>query len=241
MSGDLPRCFILRKCVKSKILSIFIDESGDFGKFESHSPNYYVAMVFHDQSIDISQNINQLEDHLSRLGYPQHAIHTGPIIRKEQFYKHDLIETRRKLFNALFHFMRKLDIHYICPKINKAECQDDIESYSQKLSKVIYDELKSHYDYFSDFDILINYYDNGQNELSNILRTVFDSLFPNVEWRKVRPVDYKLFQVADLICTMELTNDKALRNAFTKSEMEFFYSPSEFKKNLYKQRVKKKL
>ena len=39
-----------------KTLSIFIDESGDFGKYDFHSPNYYVAMVLHDQSIDISEN-----------------------------------------------------------------------------------------------------------------------------------------------------------------------------------------
>ena len=59
--------------------------------------------------------------------------------------------------------------------------------------------------------------------------------------RKVSPVDYKLFQVADLICTMELTNDKANRNALSKSELEFFHSARDFKKNLYKYIEKKKL
>lgn len=37
-----------------KVLSVFIDESGDFGPYEAHSPYYLVAMVLHNQDIDIS-------------------------------------------------------------------------------------------------------------------------------------------------------------------------------------------
>ena len=31
-----------------KELSIFIDESGDFGSYEPHSPFYIITMVFHE-------------------------------------------------------------------------------------------------------------------------------------------------------------------------------------------------
>ena len=31
--------------MKEKVLSVFIDESGDFGQYNPASPNYYVAMV----------------------------------------------------------------------------------------------------------------------------------------------------------------------------------------------------
>ena len=106
---------------KKKILNIFIDESGDFGPYKAHSPNYYVAMVFHEQALSISESIATLDAHLSNIGYQNHTVHTGPIIRKELIYKNDLMENRKKIFNALFHFARKLPIHYICPKINKAE------------------------------------------------------------------------------------------------------------------------
>ena len=110
-----------------------------------------------------------------------------------------------------------------------------------KLSKTISDELKKHYDYLNSFDLQIVYYDYGQAELTKIILSVFSSHFPNIEIRKVNPTDYKLFQVADLICTMELTNDKAEKNALSKSELEFFHSAHDFKKNLYKQIEKKKL
>ncbi|MGN1165356.1 MAG: hypothetical protein ACI4S2_02875 [Lachnospiraceae bacterium] len=39
--------------MKEKILSVFVDESGDFGQYNPASPNYYVAMVLHNQEVDI--------------------------------------------------------------------------------------------------------------------------------------------------------------------------------------------
>ena len=38
-----------------KELSIFIDESGDFGEYNKISPYYIVTMVFHDQDKDIKK------------------------------------------------------------------------------------------------------------------------------------------------------------------------------------------
>ena len=222
-------------------LSIFIDESGDFGPFKPHSPNYYVAMLFHDQEINISENIKALNFQLENIGYPNHTVHTGPIIRKELAYKNDLMENRKKIFNAMFHFIRKAPIHYICPKINKAECEDSEIAYIAKLSKAIHSELKRNYDYLNSFDLQIVYYDFGQPGLTTVITSIFATLFSNVEFRKVQPAEYRLFQAADLICTMELTKDKADKNQFTKSELEFFHSPRDFKKNLYKQLEKKKL
>lgn len=47
------------------ILSIFVDESGDFGGYSPHSPYYIVTMVFHDQTKDISAQIQKLDsEHL---------------------------------------------------------------------------------------------------------------------------------------------------------------------------------
>ena len=227
--------------MQKKVLSVFIDESGDFGKYDFHSPYYYVAMILHEQNDDISEQIKALDEHISHFNLPYPVFHAGPLIRREQVYKDELMEIRRSLFNSLFHFTRRLPIRYICPKINKSECSDDEMEIISKLSKVISYELRNHYDYFKSFDLIINYYDYGQSELTKIIVSVFNALFSNVEMRKVSPVDYKLFQVADLICTMELTKDKADKNALSNSEIEFFGSARDFKKNIYKQIEKKKL
>ena len=226
--------------MQDKILSVFIDESGDFGAFEPHSPYYLVAMILHNQSIDISSNISNFETHLTNLGYPQHAVHTGPLIRRESVYSNDLIEERKRLFNALFHFARKLNINYSCIKIKKSECKDVIDL-TAKLSKAIAANLRDHKSFWNSFDNVIIYYDNGQIELTKILTSVFNTLYTHVEFRKVRPVDYKLFQVADLICTLELLSEKAEINLLSKSEIEFFGSSRDFKKNYLKHIQKKKL
>ncbi|MBR6581956.1 MAG: hypothetical protein IKK66_11760 [Ruminococcus sp.] len=44
-----------------KELSIFVDESGDFGEYEKHAPYYIVTMVFHDQRVDISEHLHKLD------------------------------------------------------------------------------------------------------------------------------------------------------------------------------------
>lgn len=225
--------------MSEKILSIFIDESGDFGPYETHAPYYLVSMVLHNQNIDISENIKVFDSHLSNLGCQHHAIHTGPLIRRESVYANAFIEDRKRLFNALFNFARKLDFQYSCIKIKKIECPDVI-TMTSKISKALASILLNNGDFWNGFDKLIIYYDNGQIELTKILTSVFNTLYTHVEFRKVKPVDYKLFQIADLICTIELLAEKAETNSFSHSELEFFGNIREFKKN-YLKHIKKKI
>lgn len=100
---EVPRLFLWRIALRE--LSIFIDESGDFGDYCFHSPYYIIAMIFHKQSTDIQRQINHLDNELSYLGLNNLCIHTGPIIRKEEIYKNmDLIE-RRRIFNKMMAFI----------------------------------------------------------------------------------------------------------------------------------------
>lgn len=226
--------------MSERILSVFIDESGDFGAYNHHAPYYLVAMVLHDQDVDILPSIQGMDQRMQNLGYTHHAIHTGPLIRREATYGNDFIENRRHLFNVLYHFSRRLDFKYICVKLRKSECPDEIIM-TAKLSKAIADQLRSNESYFNRFDKIIVYYDNGQIELTKILTSVFNALYTNVEFRKVQPVEYRLFQIADLVCTMELLAEKSESNNFSNSEREFFGAPREFKKEFLKNFRKKQL
>ena len=224
-----------------KVLSVFIDESGDFGEYDFRSPYYMVSMVFHNQQSYILDDIAALDRRVANLGFPPHAIHVGPIVRRESIYeKYDSFEKRLSLLNALYHFTRKIDIRYLCPFVKKSECVDFLHL-NAKLSREISSQLKQRMDYFDSFDRIIVYYDNGQHELTRILTTVFNTLFDHVEFRKVDPADYKLFQVADLICYWEMLNLKAEHNAFSSSETEFFESPRDFRRNRLKLIRKKML
>ena len=74
---------------------------------------------------------------------------------------------------------------------------------------------------------------------SKLLSSVFNALLPNPIFRKVMPSDYKLFQAADFICSMELVRLKLESNQFSKSEMTFFGSQRYLKQN-YLNILKKK-
>lgn len=221
-----------------KELSIFIDESGDFGDYSYHSPYYIITMVFHNQDIDIQNHILHLNTELSFLGLNNLCIHTGPIIRKEEIYKNMTIIERRQIFNKMMAFIRKLDIKYKSFFVEKKHIENSVEAVGN-LSKQISQFLRNHYEDFLKFDEVKIYYDNGQVEVSKILSSVFNALLQNPVFRKVMPANYKLFQVADFICTMTLIKLKIQNNTFSKSEMNFFGNIRDLKRNYIKQLDKK--
>lgn len=216
-----------------KELSVFIDESGDFGEYELHSPYYIVTMVFHDQSTSISSALDYLETELSRLPLHNHCIHTGPIIRKEENYSLMSIPERRRIFNKMVAFIRQVDIRYKCFCVEKKHIDNVIEQ-TGKLSKLISSFIRDHYSEFLNYDVVKIYYDNGQIELNKILSSVFNVMLPVVEFRKVVPSQYKLFQVADLICTMYLLRIKMEKKQLSNSELAFFGNIRDLKKNYLK-------
>ncbi len=75
---------------------------------------------------------------------------------------------------------------------------------------------------FLEFDKIKVYYDNGQVEVNKILSSVFNIMLPEVEFRKGLPSEYRLFQVADLLCTMELLRLKKADKQLSRSEITFF-------------------
>lgn len=78
------------------------------------------------------------------------------------------------------------------------------------------------------------YYDNGQIELSRLLASVFSVLLPQFEVKRVTPSDYRLFQAADMFCSMELIRLKLESSAIIPSELEFFGNLRDLKKNYLK-------
>ena len=86
------------------------------------------------------------------------------------------------------------------------------------------------FDFFSYFP----YYDNGQHELNRILNTVLATELANYVIRKALPCDYKLFQAADLICTLELLRLKIETGNLTRSETLIFHSKRDLKKDFLK-------
>lgn len=146
-------------------LSIFIDESGDFGEYDPHSPYYIITMIFHNQNDDIQLAISKLNKELSYLKLDNLCIHTGPIIRKEEIYINMSVDERRRIFNKMVAFIRQTTIRYKCFYIEKKHISDVVEAIG-KLSKQISQFIGENYEAFLAFDIVKIYYDNGQVEYS---------------------------------------------------------------------------
>lgn len=221
-----------------KELSIFVDESGDFGNYAEHSSYYIVSLVMHDQTVDISKELNELEIRLENIGYPNHCIHSGPIIRNEQEYRRDTLENRQKLLKALMAFFRKIDVKCKTISIEKKHITDPLEAVS-KLAKKLAQFIKENYAFFTNYGVVKIYYDNGQIEVTKLLSSVFVSLLENVEFKRVFPSDYRLFQVADLVCSLRLLEFKTEYHELSQAEQNFFENKRNIKKN-YLKRLKDK-
>lgn len=201
-------------------LSIFIDESGDCG---SNSDFYLLTFVFHDQANPVGEQVSRLSSSLAEAGWAQaKALHTGPMVRKEDEYQNMSLQERRKLFARLLGFARKCDIAYKTFCINKREHSDPMKL-KARLSREVSVFFQENMEFFTSFDRVVAYYDNGQAMVTNIINSVFGAVFFDVDFRRVLPSDYRLFQCADLFCTLELLREKKDRGVpFSRSERIFF-------------------
>ena len=222
------------------ILSIFVDESGDFGTYSQHSPYYIVTMVFHNQESKITEQIQKLDQEILSLGYEKDfVIHTAPLIRKEEMFSSVSPNERRALFTKLFYFVIKSDIHYKTFIFEKRQFENVLKL-EGRMAKEISQFIRGNQDFFQSFESVILYYDNGQYELNRILNTVLATELSLYDVRKVLPKDYKLFQAADLICTLQLLSLKCDRHELSRSEQLIFHNERELKKQFLKPIRKKK-
>ena len=223
-----------------KELSVFIDESGDFGDFDPKSPFYIISMVVHDQSKDISVAIKTLDEALKHTALKRDFIHVGPLIRREAEYKNMTKEERLQILRRLILFAKNADYSYRAFYIEKKHVGDDYEMIS-KLARQLSDFIKQHYRYFLSFDKIKLYYDNGQAGVMKIIISVFTALFNNFDYKKSLQKDYKLLQVADLACTAKLTELKMEQKILSRSERNILGSDKEIRKNLLKPLLAKEL
>ena len=222
-------------------LSVFVDESGDFGVYSSNSPYYLVTLVFHDQAVDIAPSLRLMRESTQLRGIQEETVHAGPLIRREDEYKEEPILQRVRVFNGLFRFVRSFDVTYATIVVDKRHLAPTKPALSARLTKQLGAFLADHMDLFIPYDNIIVYYDYGQAELTSVLFSMFNNHLPRVTFRKVAPADYKLFQAADMICTLELLSLKAAANSLSHSELAFFGSPKELYKSYLRAIQKKRI
>ena len=216
-----------------KVLSVFVDESGDTGDSGQTSKYYIVSFLFHNQSDDISDAINKLK---SKLPY-----HVGPIIRKEEPYESLGVKERSKMLRELLVLSTILPIKTKTIVYEKRELDFDKRKMVMKLSKDIYSFLDQYRDYFMSFDRIIIYYDKGQQVVEKALLQSFGIIGYPVDFKDgVKADNYRLFQLTDFICSINLIETKMDNHELSKSEAKFFNDSKSFKK-YYLKALKKKV
>lgn len=203
---------------------------------------YVVTYVLHDQTDDIGACISSYEQSLKDKGVADIPFHATPLLRAHDAYQNMSIEERKGLLVAFSLLVKKLPIRYRSFVYRSSEFHDE-----QKLQALIRRDLVAmlvdHLYYFQSFEHVKIYYDQGQAAVSQALRSAFEYALSK-EATVRRESDYHTFrlsQVADYLCAIELTAAKYERHAATATDEKFFGGATAFKKNWLKQARKKLL
>ncbi|MEG1301223.1 MAG: hypothetical protein RSC93_11020 [Erysipelotrichaceae bacterium] len=141
--------------MKHTELSIFVDESGDYGQFgndiiDFSDKFYIICLVFHEQNKSINKQIEFLNNKLTQRNFNYSMIHCGPLIRKEYPFKNYKSENIQALLYDLICFVKNIDISYFPIIVDKSLCKsrEDIE-YQLLIS--INDLINANYLYLTSF------------------------------------------------------------------------------------------
>lgn len=225
------------------ILSVFVDESGNFGDPDDPARYCIVTLVFHDQSSDISQYVKELDRSNYDLGLDPESFrfHMGPLIRQEDEYAAMSRPMRGKILDRMMTFVRKVDFKYHCIGVDTKFINSAQQIYD-RLKAQLMDFIEEQRQLFDSIDKVKVYYDAGQKPVGKLLEETFtENVSHQLEFAQgVRQDLYKLLQVADLICTARLIEVRLLDGGtLTKSENRFFGGQRDFQRNILK-RVKRK-
>ena len=192
-----------------KILSIYVDETGDFGPYNSKTPIYGVSFVLCENLDKCNCYLEKFNKRIKNKKQGDFALHAGPLIRNEGPYEGLNREDRVALFDIGYDLLLESPIKLLTTFIRKNETKITEQEIAKCISRVIFENLS----FFRSFDEINIYYDNGQMQLTNIFMAIFSSMFGDCfDFRSVSPFDYRLFQTADFICTLSLIEYKLVCN-----------------------------
>lgn len=222
-----------------KVLSIFIDESGDTGKLEKNNEFYILSLVLHNQQKDIHNNIVDLNNKMKNNG-TNSAFHCAPLIRKEDQYFNMKPKTRRKIFDIFFNFAMALPINYLTIVIEKKNTTSNELFIDNQIELFLNNYILNNLKKLSSYSKIVIYYDNGQTHITKTIKRVIKNWVGlSFEFRySSNQEQYVLLQVADLVATMELLKQ---RTKLSHSERLIFDTKRLFKKKYYNLFIKKLL
>lgn len=220
-------------------LSIFADESGD----RTGKARYYLlTLVLHDQANAIKSNIFQYENSLLHSDLPNIPFHSEPLLNGHDPYDNLGLDQRKKMLSSFSALVRYLPIEYVTFTYKSSEHADEDEL-CNRMERDISRTITERLDFFQAFDDVKVYYDNGQAIVKHALYSAVGStLSKNVMVKKrASMTEYRLAQVADYLCTIELAALKYEAREAGATYNKFFGGIGAFKKNWLKQARRKRM
>lgn len=211
-------------------LSVFVDESGNYG---GQSAKYYlVTLVFHNQSASVAEIIERYEQALRLRGLPDIPLHMNPLMHGNESYGAMDIHLRNRLLASFATFANKCPITYITFSYQRNKFKSDATMFTgmrRDLILFLFDRLQS----FQSYDAVKIYYDDGQNEVTAVLHAAFEYVLGKqaVIYKKCNPKYFRLQQIADYICEIELAYIKFGNSEQSNTGQIFFGNYRDFKKN----------
>ena len=220
-------------------LSVFCDESGGM---DVTSRYRLVTLVFHDQSQDISRLIGAYERDLEDKGLPNIPFHAGPLMYGKGPYRGIDLADRRRMMASFAFFQGKLPFRYRTFAYRRSEL-DGEAAFMARFKRDLVVLLADNLAFFQSFDQVKIYYDDGQRSISSALHAALEyELSKNaVMYRDASPADYRLGQVADYLCAIELAGIKFDAHEANATDEKFFGLSARTFKRDYLKKVRKKL
>lgn len=220
-------------------LSIFVDESGD----KTSKTRYFIlTLVIHDQSCSIANETIAYERSLASADLPNIPFHSEPLLNGHDEYEELEPKQRKKLLSAFGALTRYLPIQYKAFVYRRREFPN-IEKLAARMRRDVSEMIADHLAYFQGFDHVKLYYDNGQAIVKKALdEAIYSTLSKEaVVKKRTTMTEYRLAQVADYLCTIELAAVKYAAKENGATYDKFFGGVGSFKKNWLKQARRKML
>lgn len=152
------------------------------------------------------------------------------------------IEQRKATLAYFSSFVRKLPISYVTLVYRRSQFEDPARL-MERMGRDISSAMVEHLDFFQSFDDVKVYYGNGQDIVKQALdRSVGKVLSKGaVHRRKTSMTDYRLEQVADYLCTIELALAEYGAKEDGETYNKFFGGIGSFKRNWLKQARSKRI
>lgn len=158
-------------------------------------------------------------------------------------YNNAPLAERKQMLSVFEALVRKLPFRYKLFAYRRSEVETTdafIARFRRDLVVFFTDSLE----YFQSFEQIKIYYDEGQQMVSNALHRAIEYVFSKQAaiFRPTVQSDYRLAQVADYICTLELTAIKYRTHELTQTDDKVFGSDYQaFRRNHLKHLRKKRL